>query len=168
MFIQKLWSEHQHAVQKKWGASVIDVKWLLLNSFCRTSMPSKVPIRPWRKDSAMYVYKMVQVPPNIEVKANKHRGNEAAVYLETVVNDYASEGWEFYRIDSIGVSVKAGCFDALKGHKDSMASYYVISFRKPKWFLGFQFAQFSSISILGLVDLETPAGMSQAAQITHC
>lgn len=65
----------------------------------------------------MYVYKMVQVPPNIEVQANKHRGNEAAVYLETVVNEYASEGWEFYRIDSIGVSVKAGCFDALKGKK---------------------------------------------------
>lgn len=45
----------------------------------------------------MYVYKMVKVPPNIEVQAGKHRGNEAAVYLETVVNEYASEGWEFYR-----------------------------------------------------------------------
>ena len=131
-------------------------------------MASKVQIKPWRKDSAMYVYKMVQVPPNIEVKANKHRGNEAAVYLETVVNEYASEGWEFYRIDSIGVSVKAGCFDALKGKKDSMASYYVISFRKPRWFPGFPFAPLSSISISGLADLETPAGLSQAVQITHC
>lgn len=55
--------------------------------------------------------------PNIEVQASKHRGNEAAVYLERVVNEYASEGWEFYRIDSIGVSVKAGCFDALSGKK---------------------------------------------------
>lgn len=32
----------------------------------------------------------------------------------------------------LGVSVKAGCFDALSGKKDSMANYYVISFRKPR------------------------------------
>lgn len=28
--------------------------------------------------------------------------------------------------------VKAGCFDALSGKKDSMANYYVISFHKPR------------------------------------
>lgn len=79
----------------------------------------------------MYTYKMVQIPPNIEVKASKHKGNEAAIYLQNVVNEHAEEGWEFYRVDSIGVSVKGGCFDALMGKKDSMGSYYVISFRKP-------------------------------------
>lgn len=80
----------------------------------------------------MYIYKMVQVPPNIEVQASKQRGNEAAAYLEQVVNEYAAGGWEFYRIDSIGVSVKAGCFGVLSGKKDSTASYYVISLRKPR------------------------------------
>lgn len=80
----------------------------------------------------MYIYKMVQVPPNIEVRAKEHRGNEAAVYLENVVNTYAEDGWEFYRIDTIGVSVKAGCLDALFGKKDVLSSFYVISLRKPR------------------------------------
>lgn len=80
----------------------------------------------------MYIYKMVQVPPNIEVRAKEHRGNEAAVYLENVVNSYAEDGWEFYRIDTVGVSVKAGCFDALLGKKNMLSSYYVISLRKPR------------------------------------
>ncbi|WP_416424308.1 DUF4177 domain-containing protein [Pseudomonas sp. App30] len=79
----------------------------------------------------MYTYKMVQVPPTIQVQASKHRGNEAALYLQHVVNQHAAEGWEFYRIDSIGVAVKAGCLDALRGKKDSLASYHVISLRKP-------------------------------------
>lgn len=79
----------------------------------------------------MYVYKMVQVPPNIEVRASSHKGNEAALYLQTIANEYAEDGWEFYRIDSIGVQVQAGCFEALMGKKASNASYYVITFRKP-------------------------------------
>ncbi|MBK3759347.1 MULTISPECIES: DUF4177 domain-containing protein [Stutzerimonas stutzeri group] len=80
----------------------------------------------------MYEYKMVQVPPSIEVKASKHNGQEAAVYLETIANQYAAEGWEFYRIDSVGVQVQAGCFDALAGRKASNSTYYVISFRRPR------------------------------------
>ncbi len=74
---------------------------------------------------------MVQVPPNVEVQAKQHKGNEAAAYLETVVNQYAKQGWEFYRVDTIGVSVQPGCFDALFGKKASLNNYYVISFRRP-------------------------------------
>jgi len=80
----------------------------------------------------MYIYKMVQVPPNIEVRAKEQRGNEAAAYLQDVVNTHAENGWEFYRIDTIGVSVKPGCFDALFGKKDVLSHYYVISLRKPR------------------------------------
>ena len=80
----------------------------------------------------MYIYKMVQVPPNIEVRAKEQRGNEAAAYLQDVVNTHAENGWEFYRIDTIGVSVKPGCFDALLGKKNVLSNYYVISLRKPR------------------------------------
>lgn len=74
---------------------------------------------------------MVQVPPNVEVQAKEHKGNEAASYLQTVVNKHAKEGWEFYRVDTIGVAVKPGCFDALFGKKTEVSNYYVISFRRP-------------------------------------
>ena len=77
----------------------------------------------------MYQYKMVQVPPNIEVLA-KESGSEAAVYLEDVVNSQAAEGWEFHRVDEIGVLVKAGCLMRLIGREDEYRTYYVISFRR--------------------------------------
>lgn len=79
----------------------------------------------------MYQYKMVQVPPNIEVKAKKQKGNEAAAYLQSIVNANASDGWEFYRVDTIGVSVRPGCIASLLGQKEALINYYVVSFRKP-------------------------------------
>jgi hypothetical protein len=80
----------------------------------------------------MFEYKMVQIPPNIAVQMKAHKGNEAAAYLESVVNKYANEGWEFQRVDSIGVQVQPGCFDALRGKKAVDSSYYVITFRNAK------------------------------------
>ncbi|MDN3518064.1 DUF4177 domain-containing protein [Aquisalimonas lutea] len=80
----------------------------------------------------MYQYKMVQIPPNIAVKMKAHKGNEAAAYLEQVVNEYAAQGWEFFRVDSIGVSLQPGCFDALSGKKEENSQYHVITFRKPR------------------------------------
>lgn len=80
----------------------------------------------------MYEYKMVQIPPNIAVQMKAHKGNEAAAYLEGVVNEYTSKGWEFHRIDSIGVQLQPGCFDVLGGKKAENSNYYVISFRMEK------------------------------------
>jgi hypothetical protein len=79
----------------------------------------------------VYQYKMIQVPPNIEVLAKQHRGNEAAAYLESIVNANARDGWEFYRVDEIGVSVRPGCLAGLLGQKEAFSNYYVVSFRKP-------------------------------------
>jgi len=78
-----------------------------------------------------YTYKMIQVPPNIEVAMKQHKANEAAAYLEEVVNEMASQGWEFYRIDPIGVQLKPGCIASLFGQKAVAITYYVITFRKP-------------------------------------
>lgn len=77
-----------------------------------------------------YTYKMIQLPPNISVDATSQTGREAADYLESVVNDMAGKGWEFLRVDSIGVQVKPGCLAALLGQGESKSLYYVITFRK--------------------------------------
>lgn len=79
-----------------------------------------------------YEYKMVQVPPVINVKAKNHQGGEGAAYLEEVVNQQASDGWEFYRVDTIGVRTEPGCLAALFGQKSETLAYYVITFRKEK------------------------------------
>lgn len=75
----------------------------------------------------MYTYKMVQVPPNISVKAKDNKGGIAATYLQNVVNTEAVDGWEFQRVDTIGIEERPGCFG---GNKTNFIQYYVITFRK--------------------------------------
>ncbi len=79
-----------------------------------------------------YQYKMIQIPPNIQITSKQERGQEAAVYLEDVVNKYADDGWEFFRVDTVGVKSEPGCLASLFGHKAELVSYYVVTFRKEK------------------------------------
>jgi len=81
--------------------------------------------------SGPYIYKMVQIPPSISVKEGVRTGQLAAYYLQDVVNRYAREGWEFYRVDEIGIHVQPGCLASLLGSGPSRQSCYVITFRKP-------------------------------------
>jgi len=62
----------------------------------------------------------------------EQRGNEAAAYLEFIANSQAAEGWEFYRVDEVGVLAKPGCLGALFGRKEEYALYYVVTFRRSK------------------------------------
>lgn len=73
-----------------------------------------------------YEYKMVQVPPNIIAK-RKNIQTAAADYLQEVVNQYAQQGWEFFRIDDFSTEESAGCFS---GGKSTMRFYKVITFRR--------------------------------------
>lgn len=75
----------------------------------------------------MYTYKMIQVPPNISVKAKDNKAGMAAAYLQNVVNEQAADGWEFQRVDTIGIEEQPGCFG---GGKAQFFQYYVITFRK--------------------------------------
>jgi hypothetical protein len=79
-----------------------------------------------------YRYEMVQLPPNIQISASGQKGNEAAVYLQNVVNEKAKTGWEFYRVDTIGVATKPGCLDGLLGKKEELTNFYVVTFRQPQ------------------------------------
>ncbi len=79
-----------------------------------------------------YEYKMIQVPPNIVVKEKEHKGNEAAYYLQSLVNEQAVEGWEFYRINTVGVVISAGCLATLFGARETLREYYVVTFRKSR------------------------------------
>lgn len=78
-----------------------------------------------------YEYRMIQLAPTISVDARKEMGNEAAIYLESIVNEQAKQGWEFYRVDTIGVVTKPGCLGSLFGAKETAIEYYVATFRKP-------------------------------------
>ena len=75
-----------------------------------------------------YEYNMVQLPQTFVLKQDT--GKEIASYLERLIQDRAAQGWEFYRIDSVGVAVSPGCIAALMGAKQTMTYYNVVCFRK--------------------------------------
>jgi hypothetical protein len=79
----------------------------------------------------MYEYRMVQVPPTIVLKKNTGTG-EAAQYLQYIVDQEAAQGWEFYRVDQIGVKQSPGCGGMLLGQKEYTTVYYVVSFRRER------------------------------------
>jgi GYF domain 2 len=82
-----------------------------------------------------FAYKMVQIPPTIQIEKTTPKETAAAVYLERLVNEHAGDGWEFYRIDTIGVRVNPGCLGALllgfSGQGVITEQYFVVTFRKP-------------------------------------
>ena len=75
-----------------------------------------------------YEYNMVQMPPN--VYTNSSTGDDAAIHLKSVVDKHAINGWEFYRVDTVGVHVNPGCLAQLFGQKSSLLNYYVVTFRR--------------------------------------
>ena len=77
-----------------------------------------------------YVYKMVQMPPNIEIQEGTSTRGRAAGYLEGVVNEYARDGWEFFRVDQIGIRINPGCLAGMFGARADTVVYYVVTFRK--------------------------------------
>jgi len=82
-----------------------------------------------------YQYMMIQVPPTITVRAKEHRGNEAAMYLQELATQHAAQGWEFYRVDEVGVVVRKGCLAGLLatlfgGGEQEFFRYFVITFRR--------------------------------------
>jgi hypothetical protein len=56
----------------------------------------------------------------------------AAGYVERVINEHAQEGWEFYRADTISVTVPPGCLGQLLGQKETIIFYNILTFRKAK------------------------------------
>ena len=76
-------------------------------------------------------YKMVQIPPSIMVEEGGTTRGVAATYLERVVEEYAAFGWEFHRVDELGVIVNPGCLTLLFGGRPELLRYFVVTFRCP-------------------------------------
>ncbi len=70
-----------------------------------------------------YEYKM----ENISLK-----NQDPAAYLESLANQWAGQGWEFYRVDSLDVLSSPGCLGSLLGAKQTVLSYSVATFRRQK------------------------------------
>lgn len=123
----------------RWG---LDGKWQLAKTISglhfstastrQTPVPAATVEAATSVNARAYRYKMVQIPPTILIREKVPKSQAAAVFLESLVNEEAADGWEFYRIDTIGSRVQAGCLSALLGLHNVTESYYVVTFRKAK------------------------------------
>jgi hypothetical protein len=91
-----------------------------------TTAPTQIANFP----QASYEYGMIQIPPNIHLSTNRNDGQEAARYLQNIVNEWAAKGWEFFRVDTVGVYTPPGCLASLLGAQASYVQHYVVTFRR--------------------------------------
>ena len=61
---------------------------------------------------------------------DKQKGTTLAKQLNELINLYASQGWEFYRVDQLTIIVKNGCLATLFGNPFSSQIYDVVIFRR--------------------------------------
>lgn len=59
----------------------------------------------------MYEYKTIPMPTGILEKVN-NEAEDAALFLEKMLNEHGAEGWEFQGVESIKIKVQPGCKDA--------------------------------------------------------
>jgi hypothetical protein len=77
-----------------------------------------------------YEYHMIQAPSNFAFNAKEVQGGEIANYVQEWANRMASDGWEFYRIDNMSMTVAPGCLSALFGAKHEYVQYSILTFRR--------------------------------------
>jgi len=75
---------------------------------------------------------MVQIPSNFAAQQNTTTGNEIAAYVQDWANRLSGEGWEFYRIDTMGMTEVPGCLGGLFGGQSTHTQYSIMTFRRLK------------------------------------
>lgn len=79
-----------------------------------------------------YEYYMVQIPSNFAAKQGQTVGTEIANYVQEWANKLATQGWEFYRIDSMGMTEVPGCLAGLFGGQANHTQYSIMTFRRQR------------------------------------
>lgn len=77
----------------------------------------------------MYTYKTVPAP-TVLIANNKTEQEHAVSMFGELINEECRDGWEFYSLETIAVSVSQGCLAALFGAKDTKTVFNMLVFRK--------------------------------------
>jgi hypothetical protein len=86
------------------------------NSQKEASEVPEVSTEP-RSAPCLYEYKMLQLPPTFATQEEDQEDNGAARYLQSIANEQAEQGWEFYRVDALS-------------DKGRQRQYFVATFRR--------------------------------------
>lgn len=81
--------------------------------------------------TCQYEYRTVPMAPAIGATSKKNEGIQAASYLQGIIDEYAVDEWEFYRVDTFVVEQPPGCLGILTGKTvGQRTSHYVATFRR--------------------------------------
>lgn len=61
---------------------------------------------------------------------SKEGPHTASEQLESVINEYVRQGWEFVEVSHVDILVQPGCLAALLGAKATIVVYDQVIFRK--------------------------------------
>lgn len=76
----------------------------------------------------MSQYKVEFLPANISIQAGKTQG--AVNTIESILNRYASDGYDLVQVAQVSVAETAGCLGMLMGQKNSLVVYNMMVFKK--------------------------------------
>lgn len=62
---------------------------------------------------------------------SKENAQTISSQLESVINHYSEQGWEFYSLEKVNIQVKPGCLGTLLGFQVTFVTFDQIVFRQP-------------------------------------
>lgn len=77
----------------------------------------------------MYEYKTVPCAKALQVRSAKD-DDQAIRAFSGIINAEATNGWEFYSMETINISEPGGCLSG--GQNNRNVSYNMLVFRRPK------------------------------------
>ena len=75
-----------------------------------------------------YTYKVI--PFMGHIKSNQG-ASDVSAQLESLINQHAVDGWEFYELDEVNIAVSPGCLAGLFGRPTVYTKYDQVIFRQP-------------------------------------
>jgi len=76
----------------------------------------------------MTTYRIVPFVPS-GASAHSSPGQVLADQLQALIQDHASQGWEYLRLEECAIRQEPSCLGALLGHGPTMLSYHLAVFR---------------------------------------
>ncbi len=85
----------------------------------------------FKKPSTQYDYKIAQFSGQLTAGMfGAAKGVPLESQFQKFIEQYTTQGWDFYRMDAVHAYVKAGCIMSLFGRKDEVVYQDIVVFRR--------------------------------------
>lgn len=89
------------------------------------------PQAPFPSRPNGYEYKVVPFIGKLKSGVfNSENASVVSAQLQEVINQYTTQGWEFYTLEKVDIQVTPGCLAALLGNKVTFITFDQLIFRR--------------------------------------